>query len=89
MIGAILLFATLQRYCCARVVAYVFTGAPGSNFSYNGKAHTLPPTARLELIAEDHSYVLAGDALPIPISTDVAVDQFGAATVPLGTTGKR
>jgi hypothetical protein len=79
--------APVKSHCNIKVVSYVFTGAPGSTFSYHGKSHAIPVSGQIELIADqkDLTYVLASG--PMAIDAEAKGDAFGSVTVPLGTTG--
>jgi len=68
--------------CSIKTVSYKFTGAPGTEFRYEGAKYVIPATGEIELIAgkKTAQAEYAGNRVQLDL---FPVDEFGARTVPL------
>ena len=68
--------------CGIKTVSYKFTGAPGTEFRYDGARYAIPASGWIELIADKKATQaeFAGNRVPLDL---FPLDDFGTRTIPL------
>ena len=71
--------------CNIKTVSYKFTGAPGTEFHYDGAKYVIPSAGAIELIAGKKATQadFAGNKVQLDL---FPADEFGARTIPLPST---
>jgi len=76
--------AAPKPVCNIKTVSYKFTGAPGTEFRYDGSQYVIPKSGWIELIASKKS--TQADFNGNHVQLDLfPLDDFGARTIPLST----
>ena len=74
--------AAPKQTCNIKTVSYKFTGAPGTEFRYDGEKYAVPASGSIELIASKKATEaeFAGNHVSLDL---FPIDEFGTRTIPL------
>jgi len=74
--------AAPKATCNIKTVSYKFTGAPGTEFRYDGAKYAVPTSGSIELIASKAATdaEFAGNHVSLDL---FPIDEFGTRTIPL------
>jgi hypothetical protein len=74
--------AAPKQTCNIKTVSYKFTGAPGTEFRYDGEKYAVPTSGSIELIASKKATEaeFAGNHVSLDL---FPIDEFGTRTIPL------
>lgn len=71
-----------KAVCNIKTVSYKFTGAPGTEFRYDGARYTIPAAGWIELIASKKATEAEFAANRVQLDL-FPLDDFGTRTIPL------